>query len=236
VSRVPGHEVVGRIDAVGSGVQGWVQGQRVGFGFLAGSCGYCEFCRNGNLVNCRNQEYTGIGSIANLGRRWLILWIDANHAGQSQMGLQPLGVGTGANAIVQRLVGNLLSSQLTLGAFVAVQCRWGRRSCCLPFKTAAGPLIRADHGHSSEHACRPELNRGSGTHRRPYRCSVLSDWASCARFRWSGLLAKTRPQSCHRDKTIFAVWQVGSREPDQLQKLFVAGVAAICRPTQNGCF
>ena len=58
--RVPGHEVVGRIDGVGSGVQGWVQGQRVGVGFLAGFCGYCEFCRNGDLVNCRNQGYTGI--------------------------------------------------------------------------------------------------------------------------------------------------------------------------------
>jgi alcohol dehydrogenase, propanol-preferring len=58
--RVPGHEVVGRIDAVGSGVQGWKVGQRVGVGFLGGSCGYCEFCRNGDLVNCRNQEFTGI--------------------------------------------------------------------------------------------------------------------------------------------------------------------------------
>jgi alcohol dehydrogenase, propanol-preferring len=58
--RVPGHEVVGRIDALGPGVQGWVVGQRVGVGFLGGYCGYCEFCRNGDLVNCRNQEYTGI--------------------------------------------------------------------------------------------------------------------------------------------------------------------------------
>jgi len=60
--RVPGHEVVGRIDAIGSGVQGWEVGQRVGVGFLGGSCGYCEFCRNGDLVNCRNQEFTGIHS------------------------------------------------------------------------------------------------------------------------------------------------------------------------------
>ena len=58
--RVPGHEVVGRIDAIGPSVQGWAVGQRVGVGFLAGSCGYCEFCRNGDLVNCRNQEYTGV--------------------------------------------------------------------------------------------------------------------------------------------------------------------------------
>src|SRR5215510_7048269 len=58
--RVPGHELVGRIDALGSNVKGWAVGQRVGVGFLGGSCGYCEFCRNGDLVNCRNQEYTGI--------------------------------------------------------------------------------------------------------------------------------------------------------------------------------
>ena len=58
--RVPGHEVVGRIDELGAGVQGWVVGQRVGVGFLGGPCGYCDFCRGGDLVNCRNQEQTGI--------------------------------------------------------------------------------------------------------------------------------------------------------------------------------
>ncbi|WP_429570906.1 alcohol dehydrogenase catalytic domain-containing protein [Paraburkholderia sp. JPY419] len=58
--RVPGHEVIGRIDELGSGVQGWAIGQRVGVGFLGGACGYCAFCRCGDLVNCRNQEYTGI--------------------------------------------------------------------------------------------------------------------------------------------------------------------------------
>lgn len=58
--RVPGHEAVGRIEALGSSVRGWTVGQRVGIGFLGGSCGYCEFCRNGDLVNCRNQQFTGI--------------------------------------------------------------------------------------------------------------------------------------------------------------------------------
>jgi propanol-preferring alcohol dehydrogenase len=58
--RVPGHEAVGRIDALGDGVRGWAVGQRVGVAFLGGYCGYCEFCRGGDLVNCRNQEYTGI--------------------------------------------------------------------------------------------------------------------------------------------------------------------------------
>ena len=58
--RVPGHEVVGRIDLVGEGVEGWVVGQRVGVGFLGGSCGYCEYCRDGDLVNCVNQGFTGV--------------------------------------------------------------------------------------------------------------------------------------------------------------------------------
>ena len=58
--RVPGHEAVGRIDLIGDGVEGWVVGQRVGVGFLGGSCGYCLYCRDGDIVNCVNQGYTGV--------------------------------------------------------------------------------------------------------------------------------------------------------------------------------
>ena len=58
--RVPGHEVVGKIDMLGDGVEGWTVGQRVGVGFLGGSCGHCAPCRSGDLVNCRNQESTGV--------------------------------------------------------------------------------------------------------------------------------------------------------------------------------
>jgi propanol-preferring alcohol dehydrogenase len=58
--RVPGHEAVGRIEAIGAGVKGWEIGQRVGVGFLAGHCGYCRLCREGRLANCENQTFTGI--------------------------------------------------------------------------------------------------------------------------------------------------------------------------------
>src|ERR1700723_1481207 len=58
--RVPGHEAVGKIDVIGPGVEGWHVGQRVGVGFLGGSCGYCEYCRDGDLVNCTNQAFTGV--------------------------------------------------------------------------------------------------------------------------------------------------------------------------------
>ncbi|WP_285423446.1 MULTISPECIES: alcohol dehydrogenase [unclassified Pseudomonas] len=58
--RVPGHEVVGRIDALGEGVQGWSVGQRVGVGFLAGEDGSCPSCRQGDPVNCHNPVISGI--------------------------------------------------------------------------------------------------------------------------------------------------------------------------------
>jgi D-arabinose 1-dehydrogenase-like Zn-dependent alcohol dehydrogenase len=52
--RVPGHEVAGIIDAVGSGVVGWKAGQRVGVGWHGGHCGYCDRCRRGDFVLCQN--------------------------------------------------------------------------------------------------------------------------------------------------------------------------------------
>src|ERR1700719_514932 len=58
--RVPGHEVVGPIDAVGSGVSRWKIGQRVGVGLIAGEDGTCEPCRRGDMVNCQNPVVSGV--------------------------------------------------------------------------------------------------------------------------------------------------------------------------------
>src|SRR6266576_4558179 len=58
--RVPGHEVIGRIDAVGSGVSKWKIGQRVGVGLIAGEDGVCESCRRGDSVNCQNPVTSGV--------------------------------------------------------------------------------------------------------------------------------------------------------------------------------
>ncbi len=57
--RVPGHEVVGRIDAVGPDVKSWKSGQRVGLGYFGGEDGTCEACRRGDIVNCANPIYPG---------------------------------------------------------------------------------------------------------------------------------------------------------------------------------
>jgi D-arabinose 1-dehydrogenase-like Zn-dependent alcohol dehydrogenase len=58
--RVPGHEVVGRIEALGPGVSRWKIGQRVGAGLIAGEDGVCESCRRGDAVNCHNPVVSGV--------------------------------------------------------------------------------------------------------------------------------------------------------------------------------
>jgi D-arabinose 1-dehydrogenase-like Zn-dependent alcohol dehydrogenase len=50
--RVPGHEVIGMVDALGAGVVGWTVGQRVGVGWHGGNCGQCDSCRRGNFFAC----------------------------------------------------------------------------------------------------------------------------------------------------------------------------------------
>ena len=58
--RVPGHEVVGIIDAVGAGSR-WKTGQRVGVGWHGGHCGHCDACRHGDFFGCQvNLQITGV--------------------------------------------------------------------------------------------------------------------------------------------------------------------------------
>jgi alcohol dehydrogenase len=59
--RIPGHEVIGVIDALGPDVDGWDVGARVGVGWFGGSCGHCGNCRRGDAFACKNiQGATGV--------------------------------------------------------------------------------------------------------------------------------------------------------------------------------
>jgi D-arabinose 1-dehydrogenase-like Zn-dependent alcohol dehydrogenase len=58
--RVPGHEIAGRVDAVGSDVTTWKVGQRVGVGWHGGHCFVCEPCRRGDFMLCKFVKVTGI--------------------------------------------------------------------------------------------------------------------------------------------------------------------------------
>ena len=58
--RVPGHEVVGIIDALGTRVSTWSVGQRVGVGWHGGHCFVCSACRRGDFINCQNAKVAGL--------------------------------------------------------------------------------------------------------------------------------------------------------------------------------
>jgi alcohol dehydrogenase len=59
--RIPGHEVIGVIEALGPDVDGWNVGERVGVGWFGGSCGYCRNCRRGDAFAC--QTFTSITGV-----------------------------------------------------------------------------------------------------------------------------------------------------------------------------
>jgi propanol-preferring alcohol dehydrogenase len=56
---VPGHEVVGRIEAVGPGVPARREGERVGVPWLGWTCGACRFCTSGRENLCEQAKFTG---------------------------------------------------------------------------------------------------------------------------------------------------------------------------------
>ena len=56
---IPGHQVVGRVIAVGPDVDRWAIGDRVGVAWLAGTCGSCAACNSGRENLCPNAQFTG---------------------------------------------------------------------------------------------------------------------------------------------------------------------------------
>lgn len=58
--RIPGHEVVGVLDAVGADVPEWKVGARVGVGWHGGHCGHCHSCRRGDFITCSTGQIPGI--------------------------------------------------------------------------------------------------------------------------------------------------------------------------------
>ncbi|MFX1676974.1 alcohol dehydrogenase [Paraburkholderia sp. A2WS-5] len=58
--RVPGHEIAGIVEKLGTGIEDWQVGQRVGVGWHGGHCGHCESCRRGDFVLCKSALVPGI--------------------------------------------------------------------------------------------------------------------------------------------------------------------------------
>ncbi|MDZ7608098.1 MAG: NAD(P)-dependent alcohol dehydrogenase [Cyclobacteriaceae bacterium] len=87
---VPGHEVVGTIAAVGSHVKNLAPGQRVGVGWLSGSCGICECCLTGHQNLCPSGIPTVLGPYGGFSER---VRANAEWAIPIPAGLDPLSVG-----------------------------------------------------------------------------------------------------------------------------------------------
>src|SRR5262249_16407535 len=58
--RVPGHEIAGRIDALGDNVTAWQKGHRVGVGWHGGHCFVCTQWGRGDLAMCVQRKVTGV--------------------------------------------------------------------------------------------------------------------------------------------------------------------------------
>jgi len=56
----PGHEIAGRIDMLGDGVEGWELGERVAVGWFGGNDGTCKECREGDAINCEHLQVPGL--------------------------------------------------------------------------------------------------------------------------------------------------------------------------------
>jgi propanol-preferring alcohol dehydrogenase len=56
---VPGHQAVGRVDKVGTSVEGWTAGERAGVAWLASTCGKCQFCLTSRENLCPDAQFTG---------------------------------------------------------------------------------------------------------------------------------------------------------------------------------
>jgi len=84
---IPGHEGVGIVERVGSGVNHVAEGDRVAIPWLGYACGYCEFCASGRETLCLNQQMTGYtvnGSYAEYAVA------EADFVGHVPTGLDPL--------------------------------------------------------------------------------------------------------------------------------------------------
>src|SRR5262245_45872984 len=58
-SIIPGHQIVGVVDAIGPDVDGVVMGERFGVPWLGGACGVCRYCRAGRENLCDSPTFTG---------------------------------------------------------------------------------------------------------------------------------------------------------------------------------
>jgi D-arabinose 1-dehydrogenase-like Zn-dependent alcohol dehydrogenase len=151
--RVPGHEVAGRVDAVGEGVELWNVGDRVGVGWHGGHCFHCDACRRGHFINCKNGKITGVSHDGGFAEMMLSPWeacaripdeLDAAEAGP----LLCAGITT---------YNSLRNSGARAGDTVAVQGIGGLGHLAIQYARQMGFRVVAVSGSDSKRALAAEL-------------------------------------------------------------------------------
>lgn len=84
---IPGHEGVGRVEALGAGVENLAVGDLVGNAWLGSACGHCEYCRTGWETLCPNQTNSGYSVDGSFGEYMLI---DHRYAAQLPKDADPV--------------------------------------------------------------------------------------------------------------------------------------------------
>jgi D-arabinose 1-dehydrogenase-like Zn-dependent alcohol dehydrogenase len=75
--RVPGHEIAGKVAAVGAEVSAWQLGDRVGVGWHGGHCFACDACKRGDFIGCKAGKITGISHDGGWATRAVVPWESA---------------------------------------------------------------------------------------------------------------------------------------------------------------
>ncbi|MEU8364576.1 alcohol dehydrogenase catalytic domain-containing protein [Nonomuraea sp. NPDC048882] len=137
---VPGHEIIGVIEAAGDGVDpSWRIGDRVGVGFLGGQDNACESCRRGDFVNCSDQPQTGTAVDGGYAE---VAYARATGLVRIPPGLDPLA---GAPLLCAGLTvyNALISASARPGALVAVQGLGGLGHLGVQYARALGHRVVA---------------------------------------------------------------------------------------------
>lgn len=139
--HVPGHELAGRISAVGEAVRRWHVGDRVTVAFV-GACGTCELCLAGQHQVCRRQSQAGFGRWGSFAEKVAVEHADVNLVeippGIDMVAAASLGCrfATAFRALVQR-------AQVAPGETVAVHGCGGVGLAVIMVATAAGAAVVA---------------------------------------------------------------------------------------------
>jgi len=132
--RVPGHEIAGRIDAVGANVVPWKHGDRVGVGWHGGHCFVCLACRRGDFISCERAQITGVSFDGGYAQ---YVVVPAEAAARIPDGLDPADAGPLLCAGITTY-NALRNSGAMAGATVAVQGIGGLGHLALQFASRMG--------------------------------------------------------------------------------------------------